>query len=60
MQIFKKFVQLIGFFEREAAAARAAQGGEVRPAVERMIEEADTLAASGQSGPSLDELFGED
>ena len=32
----------------------------VRPAVERMIEEADTLAASGQSGPSLDELFGED
>ena len=32
----------------------------VRPAVERMIDEADTLAASGQSGPSLDELFGED
>ena len=28
--------------------------------LERMIEEADTLAASGQSGPSLDELFGED
>ena len=32
----------------------------VRPAVERLIEEADTLVASGQSGPSLDELFGED
>ena len=32
----------------------------VRPAVERMIDEADTLAASGQSGPSLDKLFGED
>ena len=32
----------------------------VRPAVELMIEEADSLAASGQSGPSLDELFGED
>ena len=31
-----------------------------RPAVERMIDEADTLAASGQSGPSLDKLFGED
>ena len=37
-----------------------AEQKKVRPAVERMIEEADTLAASGQSGPSLDELFGED
>ena len=38
MQIFKKFVQLIGFFEREAAAARAAQRGEVRPAAERLSD----------------------
>ena len=37
-----------------------AEQKKVRPAVERMIEEADTLTATGQSGPSLDELFGED
>ena len=37
-----------------------AEQKKVRPAVERMIDEADTLAASGQSGPSLDKLFGED
>lgn len=37
-----------------------AEQKKVRPAVERMIKEADTLAASGQKGPSLDELFGED
>ena len=37
-----------------------AEQKKVRPAVERMIKEADALAASGQSGPSLDELFGED
>lgn len=33
---------------------------QVRPAVMRMIEAADALAASDQQGPSLDELFGED
>lgn len=32
----------------------------VRPAVMRMIEEADALAASHQKGPSLDDLFGEE
>lgn len=32
----------------------------LRPAVERMIAEADALAASGQRGPTLDELFGEE
>ena len=32
----------------------------MRPAVERMIEEADALATSVHSSPSLDELFGED
>lgn len=32
----------------------------VRPAVVRMMEEADALATSNHQGPSLDELFGED
>lgn len=32
----------------------------VRPAVMRMIEESDALAASHQKGPSLDDLFGEE
>lgn len=31
----------------------------LRPVVERMIAEADTLAASNQRGPTLDELFEE-
>ena len=38
MQIFKKFVQFIRLFEREAAAARPAQGGKMCAAVERLSD----------------------
>lgn len=36
-----------------------AEQKKIRPAVMRMIEDADALAASDQKDPSLDDLFGE-